>query len=279
MKLQYLGTAAAEGFPAMFCRCDACVRARKLGGRNLRTRSQALIDGKLLIDFNPDSLSHTFAQRLDLTELRYVLLTHTHGDHFFPWDIVTQRRHGFMQWNGAEPYALTFCGSEIACAAVEKLRADYGKTLDDRIAARLLPPFTPTRVGDHTVTALPATHDPRSGPYIYVIADGEKTMLYGHDSSWYNEEVWAYMKAHCRFDYVSLDCTYGVIPDRHPAHMNLAWDVKVRARMLADGIADEKTIFCANHFTHNCLAVYDDIVPIAAKEDFIVSYDGMTVEF
>lgn len=39
MKLQYLGTAAAEGFPGMFCNCTACERARKAGGKNIRTRS------------------------------------------------------------------------------------------------------------------------------------------------------------------------------------------------------------------------------------------------
>ena len=55
MKLQYFGTAAAEGWPALFCGCDACRRAREAGGRNIRTRSQALIDDKLLIDFPADT--------------------------------------------------------------------------------------------------------------------------------------------------------------------------------------------------------------------------------
>ena len=31
MKFKYLGTAAAEGWPAMFCSCDACNRARTSG--------------------------------------------------------------------------------------------------------------------------------------------------------------------------------------------------------------------------------------------------------
>ena len=48
MKLQFLGTAAAEGFPALFCQCENCKRARELGGRNIRSRSQALVDGKIL---------------------------------------------------------------------------------------------------------------------------------------------------------------------------------------------------------------------------------------
>lgn len=51
MKFQYFGTAAAEGWPALFCTCDNCRRAAKAGGRNLRTRSQAAVDDKLLSIF------------------------------------------------------------------------------------------------------------------------------------------------------------------------------------------------------------------------------------
>ncbi len=39
MKLKYLGTAAAEGIPALFCNCKHCASARELSGKNIRTRS------------------------------------------------------------------------------------------------------------------------------------------------------------------------------------------------------------------------------------------------
>ena len=45
MNIQYLGTAAAEGWPAPFCACPVCSYARAARGRNLRTRTQALIGG------------------------------------------------------------------------------------------------------------------------------------------------------------------------------------------------------------------------------------------
>ena len=57
MKFRFLGTAAAEGIPALFCECAVCKEAREKGGRHIRTRSQALIDDDLLIDFNADSYS------------------------------------------------------------------------------------------------------------------------------------------------------------------------------------------------------------------------------
>ena len=51
MKITYLGTAASEGLPAPFCTCEVCRRAREAGGKSVRTRSQALVDESLLIDF------------------------------------------------------------------------------------------------------------------------------------------------------------------------------------------------------------------------------------
>lgn len=32
MEIQYLGTAAAEGLPALFCDCETCRKARNIGG-------------------------------------------------------------------------------------------------------------------------------------------------------------------------------------------------------------------------------------------------------
>lgn len=87
MKLTYLGTAAAEGWPALFCCCPYCRKALAAGGRNLRTRSQALVNGDLLLDFPPDSFSHMQQNRLDFSAVRWLLVTHGHMDHFYPTDL------------------------------------------------------------------------------------------------------------------------------------------------------------------------------------------------
>ena len=55
MKIKLLGTAACEGIPAMYCNCGVCMNSRKLGGKNLRARTQTLINDDLLIDFNNDT--------------------------------------------------------------------------------------------------------------------------------------------------------------------------------------------------------------------------------
>jgi phosphoribosyl 1,2-cyclic phosphate phosphodiesterase len=53
---------------------------------------------------------------------------------------------------------------------------------------------------------------------------------------------------------------------------------EMRQRMLDIGAADSKTIFCLNHFSHNCLTNYDDMQE-AVGDRYLISYDGMSVEF
>lgn len=65
MKIKFLGTGAAEGIPAIFCNCSVCKYARKIKGRNVRTRSQALINNDLLLDFGLDTYWHAVTYGLN----------------------------------------------------------------------------------------------------------------------------------------------------------------------------------------------------------------------
>ena len=69
MHIKYLGTGAAEGWPGLFCMCDSCKQAKALGGKNIRTRSQALIDDELLVDFPPDTYLHMLRDGLEMIQV------------------------------------------------------------------------------------------------------------------------------------------------------------------------------------------------------------------
>jgi phosphoribosyl 1,2-cyclic phosphate phosphodiesterase len=87
LKIKYLGTAAAEGWPSLFCNCDYCIKARALGGKNIRTRSQCIIDDKILIDYPSDSYTHALNYNVDLSHIHSILITHTHQDHLYLEDL------------------------------------------------------------------------------------------------------------------------------------------------------------------------------------------------
>ena len=77
MKIQILGTAAAEAWPAIFCNCDTCQKVRKAKGKDIRSRSSILIDSKYIIDFGPDSYYHSIKYGLNFSELRDFLSLET----------------------------------------------------------------------------------------------------------------------------------------------------------------------------------------------------------
>ena len=81
MKITFLGTAAAEAMPATFCNCKYCIEARRLGGKNIRTRSQTLIDDSLLIDLPADTYFHFIQNGIEGDKISHLLITHSHGDH------------------------------------------------------------------------------------------------------------------------------------------------------------------------------------------------------
>ena len=88
MKIKYYGTGASEGIPALFCKCPVCEEARKNGGRDIRSRSQALINDDLLVDFPPDTFMHIVYGGLDLQSIHTCLITHSHSDHLYVEDKI-----------------------------------------------------------------------------------------------------------------------------------------------------------------------------------------------
>src|SRR5512136_2933531 len=87
MRVQFLGTGAAEAVPGLFCNCPTCQRVRELGGRNVRCRSSVLINDDLLIDYGPDTSAQATRFRLDLTCVRDIVFTHSHLDHLCTYDL------------------------------------------------------------------------------------------------------------------------------------------------------------------------------------------------
>ena len=84
MELLLLGTGAADGIPAYFAESRLSSLARENGGKDLRLRSSALIDGKLKIDFGPDTLAQCYKFKLNPAEWTDIVFTHSHDDHFAP---------------------------------------------------------------------------------------------------------------------------------------------------------------------------------------------------
>jgi len=269
MKIQFLGTAAAEGIPAFFCACKHCEYARRVGGKEKRTRSGALIDDVLKIDFCPDTLHHIYAYDLNFSRLEHVLVTHSHGDHFAPHDLATRRKGFSHPPLGTLP--LTVYGNEQVCAEMDQYKVPDIRT-------RRLIPFETIQIRDYRVTPLPAVHMVGSGeqPLIYLIEKDGKSLLYAHDTDMLPEKNLDFLAGR-HIGLITMDCTNAVKHFDYVGHMGMSDNLLLRDKLIKNGAADENTVFVVNHFSHNGMAPYEELVK--AAEGMLVSYDGMVVEF
>ena len=278
MKLKYLGTAAAEAVPAPFCECEVCENARAKGGRNIRTRSQALVDDRILIDFCADTYLHTLRDNIKLCCIDACIITHNHSDHLYPNELFCREKCASHMKTEKR---FEMYGAYDSAETVKRDYAGYDRLVErNQFAFHTVKPFEPFLVGDYKITGLRADHGTEC-PLIYVIEKDGRAMLYAHDTGIFPEETWEYLASSglC-FDLVSYDCTNVLLYDfPNRGHMGLGGDAEVRERLQAMGLIHEKTVHVVNHFSHNGLAGYEELVPVAWEKGFLVSYDGMEVEF
>ena len=78
---------------------------------------------------------------------------------------------------------------------------------------------------------------------------------------------------------MSLDCNHALHGASLSMHMNFEDNLRVRDAMVRIGVADDRTIFVANHFSHNGRTTNEEMDEAARREGFLCAYDGMTVEF
>lgn len=271
MKFRYLGTAAAEGFPAVFCNCQYCQEARKRGGKNIRTRSQSIINDELLIDFPADTYHHFLTNGIEGDKIKYLLITHSHQDHFYCEDL--EMRHGAYAHDMRVDTLQLFCGR----GAYDKLLS-YGG-VPAKVELHLMEPYKETAVGPYKVTPLPARHYKGDDALFYLIK-GEKTILYAHDTGYFYEEVFDFLKEKQIVpDMISFDCTnVSITASDEGSHMGIDNIVRVTERLRENGNVDQHTTLVVNHFSHNGNPLHEELEEKMGPKGYLVSYDGMTLE-
>lgn len=279
MKIKYLGTAAAEAIPAVFCHCKVCEEARRLKGKNLRARTQALINDDMLVDLCPDTYLNSVRFEVDLSKIKHILITHTHSDHFLPYELEFR--------NDAENLAtesVTVYGTKAVGEAMKRMIKEH-----KGVYFKELELFTPTVIGDYTVTALKAEHmiGSTETPVIYIIEHGGKSLLYCTDTGMLEgkcilpEVDMEYLKTLKKpFDFIGFDCTYAKVPlDTYHGHLSLADDAMLWQKFKEIGVATDKTIVYATHFSHWNMLMHDEMQALGDKYGIKIAYDGVEIEF
>ena len=272
MEVLFLGSAAAEGWPAPFCSCHGCREARKLGGKDIRSRAGALIDNVVKIDYGPDVVGQLQRVGRDLTSVSTLLFTHEHDDHCVPSELQFRQR-GFVTDDTVLP-PLTIYGNRHVLGKLKrehpdpaKLEASYGTMLE---------PFKTVRTADDTaVLPLPASHT--EGALLLRIERAGKRLLWGHDTGLFPRETMKAL-AGVPLDVAVFDCTYGPADTDQRNHMGFSGVLGTVADLRANGAVTPSTKLVATHFSHNGGMLHNELVEYFTPHGIIAAYDGMVID-
>ena len=273
MKIRFMGTAAAEGFPAVFCKCENCMKARELGGKNIRATTCTMIDDNILIDFGPDILTHVHNHRLNLTDLDAIVITHSHEDHFYMGDLNLAR----------SPFGYFERGRDIMVCGNHRIHGMFeaGIAKDNAYSFLEAKPFVPFKIEEYTIHPMLAEHgDEDEQCLLYAIERGGKTFLAGNDTNIFPDETWQYLEG-LKINVAALDATIGINPAKPPGqsgHMNIKTVNEVKERMIEIGCADNDTVFIMNHFSHNGGLMHHEFEALGAGMGLIPAYDGYVLD-
>lgn len=284
MKLRFLGTSAATGFPNAHCRCENCVAARTQGGKSIRRMSSAMIDDDLLIDLGPDVDSACRDQGIDLADVEWVLQTHLHADHLAPIHAVGRS----SSWAAKNAKPMEWFGSQ---ATLDTIVRNLGKSapkldisVNDETAQTRLKLTTVTEwqelaFGPYRVQTVAANHDPAVEPMLFAIEKDGRRLFYGSDTTTLPDDTWPRMaELGWTFDVVVFDHNDGFTRDVSLTHMGSVGVMREVGIMRELGVVSETTRLFGTHIAHHSNSTHDVEQAKAQQLGYDIAYDGLIIE-
>ena len=281
MKLQFIGTGAAEGIPAVYCKCAVCQTARARGGNELRGRSQCVIDDCLGIDYPPDAYMQAERFQIDLTKVNHLLITHSHMDHFYAHDFILR---GYKYTKTPLSPLHIYGNEEVKRVFDECTRRELRAEVKANITVHTLRPFAPFTIendgGRYTVTPLLAQHSVTEQALLYLVEKGEISYLHLTDTGRLPQATLEYLKGRFfdkqkKLSFITFDCTFlfyeaGAIS----RHMGLEDNKAMLSWLKENGVADDKTRCAITHFSHNNNPLRETTERATAEYGYFAAYDG-----
>ena len=205
-------------------------------------------------------------------QIAYLLFTHSHLDHCYVDEM--SMRHGAFAHDMRVPALEIYAGEGVRKKIAESV------CYLGNVRVNVIAPFETVTLGRYTVTALPARHMPGDGALFYIIREGDKTLLYAHDTGYFFDEVFDYIaREGLAFDMLSMDCTNVDLPiGNDGGHMGIPNIEAVVKRLRAMGAVTDQTKVVINHFSHNAAPLHHVLEERVAPLGYLVSYDGRSLE-
>ena len=267
MQILLLGTGAAEGIPAFYSNSRVSEYARLHGGRDVRTRSGAIIDGSLKIDLPPDTLTQMTREGLNPRDWSALLFTHGDDDHFAASEI----QYCLHPFSEMEYLDFTIYGNDRVSEGIELRYPDWPMEV---VQTRSFEAFTHA---DFTITPIEANHNGKEDCQNHIIERGGKRLLYATDTGVWTEKTWAFLEG-VSLGLLVIECTQGFVESDFEGHLSLSSCVKVVNRLRMLGILRSNSKVVTTHHSHSGDATHSELKDALKPHDIDVGYDGLSIE-
>ena len=274
MRVLFLGTGAAEGYPAVFCECAHCTTARARGGRNLRRRSALLVNDDLLIDMGPDLVASMHATGANLGRVATMLITHSPRRSLPPGQSLHAPEQFLRHDTRADGCLWHSSHDRSDCI----LRQDERNLSAEEFHLRLntIRPGDSWQAGRYRVTAFQAAHAEELEPVIFAVEENGRTLLYASDTGPFPAETWQQLREF-KFDCAIVESTMGIgPPGTH--HLSMHQCVEHHQMLENEGLLQPRARRYATHFSHNRTPPYLECAEFFAPHGIEPAYDGLVVQ-
>lgn len=267
MNIRLLGTGAADGIPGFFGSDMVSDYARGHGGKDIRGRTAAVVDGVVQIDFPPDTLSQLNRFSLDARDWTAVMFTHSDDDHL----AVDEIQYALYPFTEVDCLPYTIYANDQVC---KEIRQRYPDWPIDLVETRS---FTGFAHDAYRVMPVKATHIVDEDCHNLIIENGGKSLLYATDTGIWPECTFEFLRDY-RFDLLVIECTDGFIESPYHGHLNIQGVIEVVSRLRKDGVLDGASKVVTTHHGHHGNARHCDLEQAFEEHAIEPGFDGMFIE-
>ncbi|MFA6977233.1 MBL fold metallo-hydrolase [Mesotoga sp.] len=277
MRVVFLGTAAYEGHPNVFCDCENCRKVMEAGSRNFRLTSAVHVDSDLLIDFGPNIMAGAHEAGVTLFNVKTLLITHSHSDHLY----LPNFGYRMNRYNASYdrlPTLTILANSTVLSMISSSLYFDPDKTV--LIEAE---PYKEVVVNGCSIFPVPAVHKVKEGeqPYLFLLKKGGKSFFYATDTGPIDESSLKLLREFLDdpVDIVALDSTLGFMKEiTFPYHHTAEQVITTMHKMREIGIIDGSSLLVAHHFSHYPNPPQRDLEEFYGRFGISVASDGLLLD-
>lgn len=274
MRVLFLGTAAYEGHPNVFCDCENCRKARLAGNESFRLTASVYVDDDLLIDFGPNIMSGAQKAEVSLFDVKTLLITHSHSDHLY----LPNFGYRMNRYNASYdrlPRMSVLANSTVLSLISNSVYFDPEKTVLLQAES-----YEEIEVNDCTVIPVPAVHKVKEDeqPFIFLLKKGGKSFLYATDTGPIEDSSFGRLKdlIDSPIDIAVVDSTLGFMKEvLFPYHHTAEQVISTKNRMREFRIIDDNTLVVAHHFSHYPNPPKKELEEFYNRYKVVVAHDGL----